>query len=442
MNVVLISLDSLRSDAVGCYGNESVPTPRLDRLASSGALFQNTIVQTPYTIPSHATMLTGLYPFNHRLRDQVGQRLTGRARTIFTALQAHGYQNASFLGARIFGTEHGYTDWNLLGAPEPHLVNRAVRKLRPPFFLFVHYWDLHVPYRILVPPKTLRDRAGNLVLNLEEKGIDLPRPVRYRLLPKSGPHYIRRIGRAAAMLKQGHVDQVLEGYYRSVRRADTFVGGIVDELDARGLLSDTLLIVTSDHGDSFNEHDEIDRAPAYPNAYVHGHFLFDNVLKVPLILHYPARLSQTVVTHQVELVDIVPTIYDLTGVDLESPPPYLALDGVSMLPLVENEPWPPRKKYAYSETRLRDSDSVSVRTERYKLILDHQLQQQALYDLVADPAEDHDISARNPEVVQELLDALAGFQAMEQDPEAGDDHIMPDDEYAAVHNRLEALGYV
>jgi arylsulfatase A-like enzyme len=442
MNVILVSLDSLRADALGCYGNQIVRTPHVDALAATGAVFENAIVQTPYTIPSHASMLTGLYPFNHQLRKQFGRKMTAKARTIFTVLKEWGYHSATFLGVSVLGGEHGYQDWNRLGSPQIGRIRRTLAGMPRPFFMFIHYWDIHVPYRVLVPAATMRDRIGNMVLRLEDLGLSLPRPLRYRLLPAGGPVSIQRIRHVADMLQSGRLGEVLEGYYRAVERADTFMGRLVDCLQKCGLLSDTLLVVTSDHGDSFNEHNEIDMAPKYPNAYVHGHFLYDNVLKVPLIWHCPEAFGHRTIGQQVEMVDVVPTLHDLLDMPPSGSSGYLDFDGVSLRGLLMDDGTAHPRQYAYSETLLGESHSVAVRSLSYKLILDFKRDSQLLFDLRSDPGETHDLSAQKPEIVTQLKEELQRIEARAQEPSSGEDVVLSDEEQEAVRRRLEALGYV
>ena len=176
MNLVLISLDSLRADALGCYGNNTARTPHLGALARRGARFQNAIVQAPFTIPSHASIFTGLYPHHHRLREQHGQKLDPRAATLFTELQKAGLAVASLMSAHPFGPEHGYADLNWRGRVSLENFKNLLQEFHGrDFFIFVHYWDIHVPYRVHLAPASRTEFASELALRFEDRfGVTIP----------------------------------------------------------------------------------------------------------------------------------------------------------------------------------------------------------------------------------------------------------------------------
>lgn len=146
--IVLISIDSLRADALGCYGNADNNTKHLDHYAEKGMLFKNVISQAPYTVSSHASMLTGLYPFNHGLRKQFTKHKLGKEHLhLLYGLREMGYSLRSFVGFRVFGSEFGYDLWDYQGWSKIlSIQKRLPEKSEKGFFVFVHYWGVHTPY--------------------------------------------------------------------------------------------------------------------------------------------------------------------------------------------------------------------------------------------------------------------------------------------------------
>ncbi|MGB8647677.1 MAG: sulfatase [Anaerolineae bacterium] len=456
MNLILISLDSLRADALGCYGNPRARTPFLDALAQRGARFHNTIAQAPFTIPSHASMFTGLYPHHHRLREQHGQKLASHVQTLFTRLQAAGYRVASLMSARPFGPEHGYDDLNWRGSVTLENLAALVEEFRgKDFFIFIHYWDIHVPYRVHLAPRNWNEWQSELALRLEDRlGIQFPSRWRDELLPPSGDKWLSRVFRVRDLMATGRPEaraQVLAGYARSATTADRFVGHVDYLLRRLGLDHRTLLAVTADHGESFDEHGEL---AENPENYFHGHHLYEYLLRVPLILCGPGIPPGTSRTAPVQSIDLAPTLYDYLGTpDPDSVAGTVPMDGVSLRGLIEENRAP--RDFTLSEVWRADHDchQVAYRTTRDKLIVSFDRARAALFDLAQDPEEKHDQSAVNPGRVQELQAGLAQVWQPVADPRTGEgpsfgvtsqipERGMSAQEEADVVARLTALGYI
>ncbi len=269
LNVVLITLDTTRADHLGCYGHSGGATPNVDRLAAGGVRFAQCMSAAPSTLPSHATILTGLYPHVHGVRDNVGFRLGRGHRTLAEALQDAGYRTAAFVAAivvgRDTGLDQGFETYDDTGDRHERradeVCDRAIQWLEAhaggEFFLWVHLFDPHAPYN---PPEPYRGRFA-------------------------------------------------QPYTAEIAFADAQVGRLVEALRRLGLDRKTLFVVTADHGEGLGEHGE----------ETHLYFVYDTTMSVPLVMHCPGRLPEgVVVASQTRTVDIMPTILAIVGAPAES----------------------------------------------------------------------------------------------------------------------------
>ncbi len=393
-NVLLITIDTLRADALGAYGGPAA-TPALDRLAGEGVRFDFAHAHAVMTLPSHASILTGELPFVHGLRDNAGYRLPAGARTTATMLKQAGYATAAFVGAfplhsrfglnagfdvyddRV-GDESGPTDFVMPERPAPEVVSLARRWMADaaarPWFVWVHVFDPHAPYR---PP---------------------------------APYDTQYAGRP---------------YHGEVAATDAALAPLLD--DVRTSSRPTLVIVTSDHGEGLGDHGED----------AHGLFAYESTLRVPLIVTAlgggtarprVAEVSSVSARH----IDIVPTILDAVGRPV--PPD---LPGRTLLPRAERRAGSaPRPTYfeAMSGTLNHGWAPLSGALVARDKWIDLPIAER--YDLAADPGELTNLSGRRPERDRELAAALSAFAPSLPGRER---RVAEDPEAAA---RLRALGYV
>lgn len=395
-NVVLISMDTVRRDRLHCYGREEIDTPVVDRLARKGVRFDQAITPVPMTLPGHATMLTGLNPQHHGARVNGMFKLDATVPTFQGTLKRHGYATAGFIAAfvldRQFGLSRGfdhYDDDLSSGERSYHFsyrersadkVNASVetwlrKQKEGPFFLFVHYFDPHWPHNAPEPFSS-----------------------RYR-------------------------DNHHGAYDAEIAWTDQQVGkllGLLDELDVRDR---TLVIVTSDHGEGLEEH----------NEQTHSLLLYDTTLRVPLIFSGPDPIPHNrLVTSQVGLIDIMPTVLDLLGVPVPE-----GVDGVSLLKPLPAEPRPMYIETLGSSFLHGWAPLVGVRRDDYKFVLAPRCE---LYDLRADPNELRNLFDTN------RTQAVAMHKVL-QEMVGGDPHLvtkarsnLPMDE--ETKRKLSDLGYL
>jgi arylsulfatase A-like enzyme len=427
-NAILITFDSVRADLVA--EAKAGDLPAICSLRDGGAFFRKSIVQMPSTVPSHTSMLTGLYPARTSVRDG-HHKVPNGVPTIFSMLGKAGVRTFASLGTGMLATR-GIEGIQQRVPFRLSALAKAIETLRGGrFFVFVHYWDTHTPYETTLPGHNLTDILLNRLRIAE-----LFKHVRV-LRRISDCVWLRRVERIRKLMRAGDgriVPAIKDGYKKSLAKADRFVGKLLKILRAAGVADDTLLILTADHGDSFNEHDEIHRAA--DKRYEHGQFLYDNVITVPLIFYGPKSGPAQMFDRQVQQIDILPTILDAMGVDCEE-----QLDGKSLWGGCTGEQQDVETQFAFSEV-VRDQWGIErrcVRTPRFKLIRDYKNNTHELYDLKADPQETKnlwpfDLCTEKTRLVSEL-EAFAGIAA-------GRVQSYAEGEQRQIEQTLRNLGYL
>ncbi len=398
-NLLLVTVDTLRADALGINGAASGATPNLDRLARAGVNFTRARAPAPLTLPSHASILTATDPPTHGVRDNGAYRLEDGQPVLTELLRARGYATAAFVASfvldRRFGLARGFEVYDDRVSRDPAQLERLEAE-RPaaaivaafeswletvdpgrPFFAWVHLYDPHAPYE---PPEPFRGRHAG------------------------------------------------DPYVGEVASADAAVGRVLDALARRGLLERTLVAVVGDHGEGLGEHGEA----------THSLLIYNSTLHVPMLLWAPGLLPEGVeVDDLVRIIDLAPTLLDLLGAGG-------ALgDGVSLRPRLRAggdapaaAPLTAYGESLYGQLNLGWSPLYGLESGGFRFIL---APASELYDLAADPGETRNLAAERPEVARRLRrQLLERVRAATRAPSP----LSPepaDDEAAA---RLRSLGYL
>ncbi len=384
--VVLISIDTLRSDRLPIYGYAEVETPAIDRLRRDSTLFTHAYSHVPLTLPAHASMLTGRFPYEHGIRDNQGYVLGPEWPTLPEILGARGYRTGAAVSTFILRTETGiargfeHYDDSIANGP----ANQIVSPLRPgldtleparawladvkdqPFFLFFHIYEPHRPYQ---PSEPFASRYGI-------------------------------------------------GYDAEVALADHVIGELLDTLRQQGRYDDALIILTSDHGEGLGDH----------GAAEHGPLLYREVLQIPLVIKLPAGSAAGETSNRpAQLVDLMPTILDRLG----------ATDALESLPgtalFAESEGMPERMLYAetlFPRLHFGWSELYSLIDFPFHYIHGPDPE---LYDLATDPGETRNILTENRRAYRKMADALASLPTDFAAPEPVDEE---------TRAQLDALGYI
>jgi len=393
LNVLLITLDTTRADRLGCYGYSKAKTPNLDFLAQNGVRFANAYCQVPLTLPSHCSILTGTYPTYHNVHNNGTYSLGLDQLTLTEVLQSKNFQTAAFLASfsvdSRFGLDQGFDlyDDNFQEGSPFKAVN-SERKAgdvysqfsswlddfhSQQFFGWIHFFDPHLPYS---PP----DSYG-------KEFADRP-------------------------------------YDGEIAYMDSYVGAVLEKLREKNILGKTLIIVAGDHGEGLGDKVEIG----------HGIFLYEMVMRVPLIFYAENLLpGGKVIPSRVRLIDIMPSVLDL--LNIEGSYPY---QGISLIPVIEGkkkgdldtymETYYPRENYGWSElTGLISGDWKYIHAPKREL-----------YDLKSDPTEKNNLFLSNKKTASDLkerLDVLVKSSSVS--PGTGKRTLNQEE-----LTRLRSLGYV
>lgn len=429
-DVLILLIDALRADELGSYGYPLETTPALDALAREGIVFRHTIAQSTFTKTSIASLFTGKNPYRHGIYEGQRQLTTGFAADVLSEdertlaesllrrdiLTGAWVQNSHLRKVMGFGQgfvryhdQQGHID-RIHNAFQPFMNGPARRY---PFFAYLHYIDLHDPYLPEPPYDTLfynplsSDQENDVYdgVNFAEWGAWL-----------SGV----REGRIS--LTDADIRQLRAYYDGQLRYIDDEIGKLFERLRAKSLYDDTLIIVTSDHGDAFMEHGFVS----------HSWTPYDELIRVPLIVKLPGgRSAGKVIDDQVRLVDVMPTVLDAVGAPI---PPNI--DGCSLLPLIEGQTLDESCQLAVSE--IADDNSkptLALRTSTIKYI--HQSDApDELYDLQTDPGELTNIVDDRPEDAARLL-AIATSLVAQRRQDVGQTNLD-----ASAIRELKALGYI
>jgi arylsulfatase len=401
LKTIIVSLDTLRADRLSCLGGSRGLTPNIDLVAAEGALFAKAFASDIPTQPSHTALFTGRYGARSGIVSHFHPpaQLDESVPWLPSIFNAAGHPTAA--------VDHLFVmkDWFVRGYSDyivpPSRSRSAAAMINDlafswmdghvdeDFFLFLHYWDAHIPY---VPPSPFRERyAGGSGSRLDpltnEKLRSRPS---YPLFKRNLYDHLERLP---------NLDYVADLYDAEVAYLDHELGLLFDHLDRLGILDDTLLVLFGDHGEIMTEHD----------AWFDHAGLYDSVVHVPLVLRCPSRIQPVRVEVMVQLVDVMPTVLETLGMPVPD-----GLDGRSLIPLITGAASTHRDAVMLSECTWQAKRGV--RTERWKYIraYDHGIYPGAsveLCDLDADPAEQVNVADDHPDVVVELAAMLDNWLA-------------------------------
>ncbi len=418
--VILIVVDTLRRDALGVYGGPPGITPNLDRWAGEGIRFEQAISHASWTLPATASILTGLFPAHHGATGSLSGEFRGIGDEVVTladrlsaaGFRTHAVVNGAFASPK-FGLDRGFEEYDF-DAGSNSKIRRVGQTLRAAiawmstledddrFFLYLHLFDPHLNYD--PPPSTIGCYTGDY---------------RGSLSAPFGELLSLRAGEST--LDDEDRDFARGLYHEEIAAVDATIGVLDFWLESSGLDDDALLVLTSDHGEEFWDHDRFE----------HGHTFYDELLRIPLIVRPPAGArSAAVVDAQVTQVDLVPTVLHALGLPLDG-----ELDGQALL----NEGLAPRTLERATAAPVAGllcsakGSGKALRMEGWKAIF-WDSGDRDLYDLRTDPAERDDLSAARGKVLHRLAERSGGF---------GDSRegraVSIDEE---TRDRLRALGYV
>jgi arylsulfatase A-like enzyme len=434
-NVLVLVIDALRPDHLGCYGYPLATSPTIDRLAARGVLFLDATSPSSYTRAAVPSIFASVHPAAHGVFSQGGQieRLSDRHTTLAEALKARGYATAAFAPNpslhRAFNFGQGFDlyddDFQVgAGAGPAHEAHETAKKIQErflrwlrgnrgkPFFAYLHYRDVHGPYVPPPPYDRMFPRMGaRRALTRQEvrsQPVDLREPLRF-----------------------GDLDSYIEQYDGDIRYTDDHLAKLLADLDREGLIENTVVFLTADHGESFLEH----------GAWTHGTGLYEEQTRVPLLLVLPGEESAGLrVESPVQTIDIYPTVLALLGLDVPA-----ELQGRSLLGALDGEADPLRPVFSEARVNRRKQATswghlVAVRRGGWKLIYNRTTRQSELYHLEEDPGETRNLATQQPGRARDLLRLIAAHDrdsASRSHREKGQGGLPPD-----VLEGLRALGYV
>jgi len=391
-NVVLISLDTTRADHLGCYGGPKDATPALDALAAAGTRFERAVSPVPITLAAHSSLLTGLVPPAHGVHDNMNYRLRPSVTTLAEVLSEHGLRTAGFVSAFVldhrFGIAQGFSTWDDTfdeairtdfgverrgSETAAHAVRWLEGHAGEPFFLFLHLYDPHAPYD---PPEPFAGRFPG------------------------------------------------DPYTGEIAAADAAAGEVIHALDRLGLRDDTVVVVVADHGEMLGDHGEP----------THTYFVYESAVRVPMIVAGPGVQAGRILAPTVGLVDVVPTVCGLLGID---PPPDLDGRDLSqwLLGAAPGSGDTPYYTESITPTRYGANPLLGVVRGRWRYI---RTTRPELYDIETDPGEARNLFDPHSDTVRRLQAALARF--LEHRPAAA--RASHETLGREEEQRLRSLGYL
>jgi len=405
LNILVIVIDTLRADHLGCYGYGRPTSPHMDAFAAQSVVFDRMIAPAVPTHPAFVTLCTGQFSITHGIVAHGGTDPVPRSAPWLPALmQDAGYTTCAVdnLANWRYGFGRGYefyVDPSSRRKLSTLCDNRAInRRAIPwleahkdePFFMMVHYWDPHTPY---LPPRAYR--------RLFYKGD--PGDPENHLLDDMADRPLGKMWLETWFNKLGDritdPEYIIALYNGEVRYCDEGVGQLLQQVDRLGLSEDTLVVLTSDHGELFYRH----------GIFFDHHGLYDGVVRVPFMVRVP-KTEPRRIPHLAAHVDLVPTLLDICGIEVPD-----CIEGTSLTPLIQGKSDEPVRPFVVSQ-ECSWQMKWAIRTDRHKFILARQpdfygTPMRELYDLTQDTDELHNIARENPDIAAQLEHDLESWIA-------------------------------
>jgi len=418
-NIILISIDTLRADHLGCYNYPHETSPSLDKFREDAILFRRCMAQAPSTLASHASILTSLIPSHHNAFFTRSQALPEEILTLAEILQEKGYYTVSFNdGGQIaprFGLNQGFDLYESMDSKTKtgqlnfkQIVDSSIHWLKENtakrFFLFLHTYETHHPY-------TPEDKYLKL-FELDYKG-KLPKHISVEL--------IKQINNGEVTLDEEDKKHIINAYDAEIRSMDDSFSKLIKFLKENNLYESTLIIFTSDHGEEFGEHGI---------WATHSHSLFNDQLHVPLIIKLPnSRFSARKVDYLVRSIDILPTVLDLLGKKEGG-----RFEGFSLYPYIKGTT-PKKVVFAISQRDMQETfvpSHWSIMTRKWKLY------NNKLYNLFMDPGQLSDVSSSQSDLKKSLEKKALNFIKQKR-TKLNSKRVILDE---AARKKLKSLGYL
>jgi arylsulfatase A-like enzyme len=425
-NLVLIGVDTLRADHVSCYGYEKGTTPNIDRLAGEGVRFSRCISQAPWTLPSFAAIFTSRYPSQHGA--QINRNLRNLAKneprklkdavTLTRILRDHGFLAHGYVSNPFtaFGMDSDFNYFTFRWGGAHEITDEGVKFLREhykkPFFLYLHYNDPHEHHKLVPAPYTNQFIRKEILEDLDS--------AKMTLTYESIFYHVKH-----------------ELYDAQISFADSQIGRFLQELKGLGLWNKTLIVLLSDHGEEFYDHEEISKKYGYDPrgiyGFGHGQSLYQELLSVPLILAGGNIPKGKVVGGKARLIDVMPTILDYMGIKTSAP-----MEGESLKNAVARGEIDERP--IYSEGIAYGYEKKAVQFKGWKYIFSFYNEVEEIYNLEKDPQEKQNLIEQEQDQRKFFKKQLAAFLEKGGQDQFADEEEEPID--AEVKKRLKALGYL
>ncbi len=402
-NVILISLDTLRADHIGAYGYGKNTSPNIDKFAEKAILFENSFCNSTWTLPSHMSLMTSLYPSTHRVLDKK-KKLSGSMKTIAEVLKENGYLTAAFTAgfyvSKVFGFNRGFDlykeDYNAKrenagqGWRLKHVIKDAFSWLeehsKEKFFLFIQCYDNHEPFIAHTYLKEFEESCDNRLnfLNSHSDFIKHKDYTKYKAILNIKGYfninifYRDIINKNLIHLTEADKNHMIALYDNEIKFVDHYFSKLIAGLERLKLMEKTILILWSDHGEELLERGKIQ----------HGGSFYEELLRVPLVIYIPGYPGSGRNKALAQSIDIAPTILDTLDIKPEN--------NFRGIPLLSADS--PGNPFVIGQS----TGVNSIRTGKYKLLYAKRKRKVKLYDLEKDPGERKNVAEFHPGIVKKL----------------------------------------